>query len=51
MFQNFALISTIIILAWLGLIVYYILLSNNQKQLQDELEQLQQRLDKQLGED
>ena len=49
--QNYPLIAGVITVAWLGLIGYYIYLSQNQKSLQDELVVLQKRLDKQLGED
>ena len=51
MLQNFTLIAILITIVWLGLIAYYIYLSNRQKGLQDELDQLQERLAKRLGED
>lgn len=51
MVENFTLMAILITIAWLGLIGYYIYLSSNQQVLQDELNQLQERLDKRLGEE
>ena len=51
MLENFTLIAILISIAWLGLIAYYINLSNKHQELQTELETLQKRLDQQLGEE
>lgn len=45
MFENYWLISGVISLAWIALIIGYIVVSSRQKKLEAELQMLQNRVD------
>ena len=45
MFDNLLIIAAIIIVAWLGIFIYYMVTSQQQIQLQDEIEEVDELLD------
>lgn len=51
MFDNLTLLIVIISLFWLGAFGFYLYTSRQQKDIADELEQLQNRLDKNDGQE
>lgn len=44
MFDNLALLAAVIIIAWLGIFIYYMVTSQKQTKLQDEIKEVDQLL-------
>ncbi len=49
MLENFFLVAGIITLAWIALIGFYLVISGQQRRLEDDLESLQRKVEEKLA--